>query len=119
MKNTLEYKGYLGTVEYSNEDNCLYGKIIGIDDLVNYEAQSVEELSSSQVKIWQQSSELRIDNRLEPMHYTMLYVSGALVSQGIVQNGYQAISLPEQTGIYILQFNSSLGTLTKKVVLIR
>jgi predicted HicB family RNase H-like nuclease len=43
MKNTLEYKGYLGTVEYSNEDNCLYGKIIGIDDLVNYEAQSVEE----------------------------------------------------------------------------
>jgi predicted HicB family RNase H-like nuclease len=46
MKNTLEYKGYLGTVEYSNEDNCLYGKIIGIDDLVNYEAQSVEELNN-------------------------------------------------------------------------
>jgi len=46
MKNTLEYKGYLGTVEYSTEDNCLYGKIIGIDDLVNYEAQSVEELNT-------------------------------------------------------------------------
>jgi predicted HicB family RNase H-like nuclease len=47
MKNTLKYKSYLGTVEYSNEDNCLYGKIIGIDDLVNYEAQSVEELKNN------------------------------------------------------------------------
>lgn len=44
MKNHLTYKGYLGTVEFSAEDNCLYGKIIGINDLVNYEAQSVEEL---------------------------------------------------------------------------
>jgi predicted HicB family RNase H-like nuclease len=47
MKNTLKYKSYLGSVEYSNEDNCLYGKIIGIDDLVNYEAQSVEELKNN------------------------------------------------------------------------
>ena len=23
----IEYKGYLGTVEYSQKDQCLYGKI--------------------------------------------------------------------------------------------
>ena len=41
---TLEYKGYLGTVEFSAEDNCLFGKIIGINDLISYEAQEVSEL---------------------------------------------------------------------------
>lgn len=47
MKNYLEYKGYIGTVEFSAEDNCLFGKIIGINDLVNYEAQEVSELKKA------------------------------------------------------------------------
>lgn len=34
MKNYLEHKGYQGTVEYSAEDECLFGKIIGINDLI-------------------------------------------------------------------------------------
>jgi predicted HicB family RNase H-like nuclease len=25
----LEYKGYKGSVEYSKEDNCLFGKVQG------------------------------------------------------------------------------------------
>ena len=29
MKN-LEYKGYTGTIEYSNEDGLLFGKVLGI-----------------------------------------------------------------------------------------
>lgn len=44
MKNHLEYKGYHGTVNFNEEDNVLFGKIIGINDLVNYEAESVGEL---------------------------------------------------------------------------
>lgn len=44
MKNYLEYKGYIGTVDFSAEDNCLFGKIIGINDLINYKAQAVSEL---------------------------------------------------------------------------
>ena len=47
MTNYLKHKGYIGTVEFSAEDKCLYGKIIGINDLVNYEAQSVEELTDA------------------------------------------------------------------------
>lgn len=42
--NMMEYNGYLGTVEYSAEDHCLYGKLAFIRDLVNYEATTVEEL---------------------------------------------------------------------------
>ena len=44
MKNYLEYKGYTGTVEFSAEDNCRFGKIVGINDLINYEAQDVLDL---------------------------------------------------------------------------
>lgn len=26
----LKYKGYTGSVEYSEEDNCLFGKVLGM-----------------------------------------------------------------------------------------
>ena len=41
----LEYKGYKGSVEYSKEDNCLYGKVQGMSkDLITYEGQTLDEL---------------------------------------------------------------------------
>ena len=43
----LEYKGYLGTVEFSSEDLVFYGKIHGINDLVTFEATTVEGLVSA------------------------------------------------------------------------
>ena len=46
MKNAMEYKGYFGTVEYSETDNILFGKVIGIDSLISYEGSSVSELRS-------------------------------------------------------------------------
>jgi predicted HicB family RNase H-like nuclease len=44
MKNTLSYKGFIGSVCYSDEDGVLYGKIEGIDDLVTYESTEVSDL---------------------------------------------------------------------------
>jgi len=46
MENYLKYKNYYGSVEFSVRDNILFGSIIGIDDLVTYESESVEELKS-------------------------------------------------------------------------
>ena len=41
----LEYKGYKGSVEYSKEDDCLYGKVQGLNKaLILYEGQTLEEL---------------------------------------------------------------------------
>ena len=40
----LESRGYKGTVSYSVNDGCYHGKIVDIDDLVTYEADSYEEL---------------------------------------------------------------------------
>lgn len=45
--NTLKYKGYIGSVAYSEPDKVFYGKLEGIDDLVNYEGESVQELTSA------------------------------------------------------------------------
>jgi len=47
MANTIEYHGYIGSVAYSSEDKCFFGKIEMIDDLVTFEATSVEELESN------------------------------------------------------------------------
>lgn len=44
MSNLLSYKNYNGTVEYSKEDRCLFGKVIGIRSLLSYEGNSVNEL---------------------------------------------------------------------------
>lgn len=44
MKKYMEYKGYTGTVEYSEADNCLWGRIAGINDVISYEGQSVAEI---------------------------------------------------------------------------
>jgi len=44
VNNVLEYNGYSGSIEISIEDNCLYGKILFITDIVTYEADTVDDL---------------------------------------------------------------------------
>ncbi len=44
MKEFLKYKGFLGSIDISLEDNCIHGKILFIDDLVTYEAESPKQL---------------------------------------------------------------------------
>ncbi|MDE5840610.1 MAG: type II toxin-antitoxin system HicB family antitoxin [Muribaculaceae bacterium] len=41
--NTLKYKGFLGSVAFSEVDNAFLDKIEGIDGLVNFEGESVAE----------------------------------------------------------------------------
>ena len=43
----LHYKGYNGSVEYSEEDKCLHGKILGLrNSLILYEGNSLDELKA-------------------------------------------------------------------------
>jgi predicted HicB family RNase H-like nuclease len=54
----LEYKGYKGSVEYSKEDNCLFGKVQGMSKaLILYEGQTLDEL--------RQDFEAGVDSYLE------------------------------------------------------
>ena len=44
MNNIMEYKGYVGSVEFSEEDDLLFGKVQGIRSLISYEGNTVSEL---------------------------------------------------------------------------
>ena len=45
--NTLSYKGYIGSVNFSEQDNVFFGKLEGVNALVNFECESVSELTKA------------------------------------------------------------------------
>lgn len=47
MNHTMKYKGYIGSVEFSEEDALLYGKVMGIRALISYEGTNEAELTKS------------------------------------------------------------------------
>ena len=47
MNNQLKHNGYIGSIEASLEDNCLFGKILFIKALVSYEGKTVAELDAA------------------------------------------------------------------------
>lgn len=47
MKQYLEHNGYLGSIEASIEDKCLYGRVEFINDLVSYQGDTIEELKAA------------------------------------------------------------------------
>ena len=58
---SLNYKGYVGTIEADLENNILFGKLAYIRDLVTYEAESLSELE----KEFRQSVDLYLQDCLE------------------------------------------------------
>jgi predicted HicB family RNase H-like nuclease len=40
----LDYKGYTGSIEYSPEDNLLFGKVLGIKGLISFEGETGKSL---------------------------------------------------------------------------
>ena len=44
MNNTMEYRGYIGSVEFSENDGVFYGRVMGIRSLISYEGTTAAEL---------------------------------------------------------------------------
>ncbi|MEW6753691.1 MAG: type II toxin-antitoxin system HicB family antitoxin [Candidatus Latescibacterota bacterium] len=44
MKDVMTYKGYVGSVHYSDEDQVFYGHVEWIRSLISYEGNSVDSL---------------------------------------------------------------------------
>jgi predicted HicB family RNase H-like nuclease len=44
MNELIQYKGYIGSVEFSEEDGLFYGKLQGIRSLVSYEGANAKDL---------------------------------------------------------------------------
>ena len=47
MKDILKHKDFIGTVHYSTEDEVFFGKLEGIDDLITFEGDNVDQLKKS------------------------------------------------------------------------
>jgi len=45
MTNQLRYKDFIGTVNFSEEDGVFYGKVLGINDSISFEGNSVNTLT--------------------------------------------------------------------------
>ena len=43
----LTYKGFIGSVRFSAQDDVFFGKIEGINDLITFEGNSVKELKDA------------------------------------------------------------------------
>lgn len=44
MNNTMEYKGYVGNIEFSEKDQIFYGKVQGVKSLISYEGKTTDDL---------------------------------------------------------------------------
>ena len=46
MNNIMEYKSYIGSVEFSEPDGLFFGKVQGVRSLISYEGTTAAELVS-------------------------------------------------------------------------
>lgn len=47
MEEVIRHNGYIGSVNFNIEDDCLHGKILHINDLITYEASTPSELQKA------------------------------------------------------------------------
>jgi predicted HicB family RNase H-like nuclease len=47
MNDILKYREYISSVHYSTEDEVFHGKVLGINDLITFEGESVAELKKA------------------------------------------------------------------------
>ena len=42
--NTMKYKDYTALIEFSDEDGCFIGKVLGIRDMIVFDGNTVDEI---------------------------------------------------------------------------
>jgi len=45
--NTLTYKGYTARIDFDDRDNCLVGRLLGIQDIIGFHAENVADLHAT------------------------------------------------------------------------
>ncbi len=101
--NTLSYKGYIGSVAFSEQDNIFFGKIEGINGLVNFEGESVKELTEAFHEAVDDYLEYCKEEGIEP-HKSY---SGSLNIRISPETHSQVAILAKQAGVSINAFIKS------------
>ena len=60
MKDILQHEDFIGSVHFSAVDDCFFGRIEGIEDLVTFEGSDVDELKKTFVEAVEDYKELCI-----------------------------------------------------------
>jgi len=79
MNSTMQYKGYSAIVRYSAEDACLVGHIAGINDIVGFHGDSVEEVR----KAFEESVDFYLDSCARMGHESNKPHSGRVTNYSI------------------------------------
>ena len=109
----MRYKGYTGSVEYSEEDNCLFGKVQGLDKgtCILYEGNTGDELKADfeeAIDCYLESCKERgiapkqpysgtLNVRLSPEIHSKIAMLAK--EAGITINGYIKKALEDQLGL--------------------
>jgi len=64
--NCLNYKGYVGSVEFSEVDEVFHGKVLGIRSLISFEGDSVKSIIEDFHEAVDEYLEFCADNNIEP-----------------------------------------------------
>lgn len=105
MNNLLSYRGYQGNVVYSEEDHCLFGKVIGIKSLLSYEGDSVQELEQDFKNIIDEYLEDCKERNVEPEQ----------PYQGIV-NVRISPELHRSAALYAMKHGKSLNVVVEEAI---
>jgi predicted HicB family RNase H-like nuclease len=66
MNNTMKYKGYTALIEYSAEDDCFVGKVVGVRHSIVFDGTSVEEIHANFVDMIDDYPAMCVDLGQEP-----------------------------------------------------
>ncbi len=94
------YKGYMAKIEYNDEANNLYGRLIGIRDVVDFQANRLEDIE----KAFHESVDDYLDFCVERGEQPDKSYSGKLLFRTDAQTHRQIAIAAESQGISINQW---------------
>ena len=105
MKNKhFSYKGYTGTVEYNEVDNCLFGKVIGLSKTVLlYQGNSVAELEQDFTSVIDEYLEFCEEQGFEPQKTFSGKLNIRLTPELHYSVAVKATSVGESINSYIIK----------------
>lgn len=106
MKNIMEYKGYVGSVEFSETDERFFGKVQGIRALISYEGTNAHELITD--------FHSAIDDYLEVCEKNS--ISPEIPYKGSLNVRFKNSDIHRRAAIYAIMHNQSLNSVIEEAV---
>lgn len=100
MTTPMKHKGYAARIEYSDEDNCLIGRIAGIKPIITFHGESVVEIRHA----FHEAVDFYLDTCIERMEKPEKPLSGKIMARITPELHGRAKSMAEAMGKSLNQF---------------